>query len=137
MTWFGMDALIMLILFIVFIPISALLLWASTMIFKLREHSFKTAFQVALFVGVINLITSWVTLNTLSLILSSAITYTVIIIAGMFVVKQIYRLKIGMTLGVWAVWFIASTITMILTSLVLGLVIGIVFVLLKLPAPAI
>ena len=73
MAWFDVTSLIMLILFIILLPVSALLLWLTAKIFKIQDQSFKTVFQVVLFVGVINLIISWVTINIFSVLMASLI----------------------------------------------------------------
>ncbi len=128
MTWFGIETLMMLILFIIFIPVSALILMLSATLFKLEDTSFKTAIQVALLIGVTNLLASWITTNTVSTLVSNIISYFITIVVGILVIKQIYGLELKKTLLVWLVWFILNGIAMVVISIVLGLIFGLAIV---------
>ena len=103
------------------IPISALLLMLSTKFFKLSDQSYMTALKVALIVGVVSFVLSLIGSFSLALVvITSALSFIVSILLGIWLIKTNYSLDWQKTLLVWVVWFILGLILGFIIALVLG-----------------
>tara|TARA_Y100000031_G_scaffold152830_1_gene196807 strand:- start:44 stop:457 length:414 start_codon:yes stop_codon:yes gene_type:complete len=115
------SVIVLLISTAVTIPISALLLMLSTKFFKLSDQSYMTALKVALIVGVVSFVLSLIGTFSLALVvITSALSFIVSILLGIWLIKTNYSLDWQKTLLVWVVWFILGLILGFIIALVLG-----------------
>ena len=115
------SVIVLLISTAVTIPISALLLMLSTKFFKLSDQSYMTALKVALIVGVVSFVLSLIGSFSLALVvITSALSFIVSILLGIWLIKTNYSLDWQETLLVWVVWFILGLILGFIIALVLG-----------------
>ena len=81
---------------IVMIFLGALLLLISTKIFKLKDQSYMTALKVALIIYVINFVLGLIGTAALSVaIVMGVLSFLVLILLGMYLIKKYYKLDIS------------------------------------------
>jgi len=97
------------LIWIVTIPFSALLLMASTRIFKLKEKSYKTAIKVIVIIGFLGFaftllfqkfFVDWF------MYLESVKFIVLYILVTLLLIKKFYAISIKKTFAVWVVWLI-------------------------------
>src|SRR6056297_3031251 len=97
------------LIWIVTIPFSALLLMASTRIFKLKEKSYKTAIKVIVIIGVLGFAFTWFFQKFLVdwfMYLESVKFIVLYILLTLLLIKKFYAISIKKTFAVWVVWLI-------------------------------
>lgn len=103
--------------------LSALLLMVSAKIFKLKDQSFKTAIKVTLILYVINFVLSLIGIFSLkTAVVMSVLSFIVLIVLGMYLIKKYHALDWGKAALVWLVWFILSLIVGFIIAAILGLI---------------
>jgi len=101
----GALAVVVAIIFaIVGILASALLLWVTTKMFKTKDSSFKTAFVIAVTVGVVSYLLYFIPF--VGFFLSLAVS----IALGIALIMKRYKVRFGLGIAIWLVWAIFSFI---------------------------
>ena len=118
--------LVSLILTVVLIPLSALLLMLTTMMFKLSDKSYKTAIKITLIIGVVrfvlDLIAKLIENTAVSLTIGVISFIGVSIVLALFLVKNNYNLEWGKAALVWLVWLVLSIILYLIIAFIVGIV---------------
>ncbi|MBW2993561.1 hypothetical protein KY317_03240 [Candidatus Woesearchaeota archaeon] len=110
---------------VIMIIVGALLLMVSAKIFKLKDQSFKTALKVVLIIYVINFVLGLIGIISLgTALIMSVLSFLVLIILGIYLIKKYYNLDLGKAVLVWIVWFILSLIAGFIIGIILGLILG-------------
>jgi len=123
--------------------ISALFLWFSTKIFKIKKSTYVKAFRITFILGVIGFAVNVLAmlfsyLPRIGLILTgilSTILLLFIIFLSIWLIKQDYRIDLGKTFLVWIVWIIMSAVFYSIVAVILGFLIGAAFIGLKYLTP--
>lgn len=119
--------ILLIITTIIVIPLSALLLWLTTKIFRLKDQRYKTAFLIILIILLVNLVFSlirslfqgYVLLNFISgIILWILISF----LFAWWLIKTKYKLDWGKSFLVWLVWIIFNFILMTIASIILSII---------------
>jgi hypothetical protein len=119
----GMLVLSQVITLIVMVFLSALLLVISVKIFKLKDQSYMTALKIALIIYVINFVLGLIGLAALSVaIVMGVLSFLVLILLGMYLIKKYYKLDWGKAALTWLVWFILTLIVGFIIALIIGII---------------
>ena len=106
---------------IVMVIVSALLLMLSAKIFKLKDQSYMTALKVVLILYVINFVFSLIGILSLpAALIMSILSFIVLIVLGIYLIKKFYKLDWGKSALLWLVWFILSLIAGFIVGLILA-----------------
>ena len=129
-----LGLLISLIFIVIGAAISALFLWLSTKIFKIKKATYKNAFRITLLLGAIgfasytiNLLFSY--LDRVGIILAgivSTILGLLAIFLSIWLVKQIYRKDWGKT---FLVWIVLIAMSAVVYGIVMAIILFILFIL--------
>lgn len=115
---------------IVGIVISSLLLWVTTKLlakpFGVKDTGFKTAFIVALIIGVVNYVIGLVLgfVPVIGAFVAGAAGLIVGILLGYYLIKRNYSLNTGHAIVVLIVWFVMSWIA----TAILGAIFAAIFI---------
>ncbi len=112
--------------FVVMTILASLILMLSAKIFKLKDQSFMTALKIVLIIYVITFVLSLIGLTSLSVALIMAVlSFVVMVVLGIYLIKTFYKLKWGKSILVWLVWFILAWIVGAIVGAIL-VVIGLI-----------
>ncbi len=122
MVWFDLSVLIQFAVLVITLPISAYLLFGLSKTFKLREHEYRTAFNITLIILSLQFLVSWVCSNIMPAIAATAVTYVITASSSLILIQREYSLKLENALPVWFCWFILMLIVVLLASLIVGFI---------------
>ncbi|MBI4144631.1 hypothetical protein HY493_00300 [Candidatus Woesearchaeota archaeon] len=115
---------------VVGIVVSSLLLWVTTKLlaktFGIKDTGFKTAFVVALILGIVNYVIGLVLgfVPIIGAFVAGAVGLIVGILLGYYLVKKHYALNTGHAIVVLVVWFVLSWIA----TAILGAIFAAIFI---------
>ena len=104
--------------------ISAGFLKLTTVLFKTKDHSFKTALLTSLWVLLVELVIQFPTIflneaNKIFEIIFLFISWIIIIVFGIVLIRHVYRQDLGRTLLLWLIWRVLTNIVTMLLFLIL------------------
>ena len=110
---------------IIMVIVGILLLILSAKIFKLKNQSFKTALKIVLIIYVINIVFGLIGLFSFGFaILMLILSFLILVILGIYLVKKYYNLDWGKSILVWLVWFILLLIAGFIMRVIVTLISG-------------
>jgi len=116
------------IIAVVMIFLSALLLMLSAKIFKLKDKSYMTALKITAIVYVVNFVLALIGMFSLSLaIVMSVLSFLVLILLAMYLIKTFYKIAWGKAALTWLVWFILSLIVGFIIAAIMAVIFAGVF----------
>jgi hypothetical protein len=131
----GMGVVASLISIVIFIFVNALLLMAATKIFKLKDSSYKTALWVTAILGGVSFLIGLLIglLPTLAGIIGTLLTWVVVgVLLAMYLIKVKYELEWNKAALTWLVYFVFALVA----KLIVGAILGIIFLAIGLGALA-
>jgi len=103
-----------LILVFVLIFLSALLLFFSTKIFKIKKTTYLTALIVAAIIEIFQFIS-----ETIPYEINSLLIIALTIPLGIFLIKKFYKKDWKLTLKIWVVWYLMDLVLAVVVVLFL------------------
>ena len=109
----------------ILIFVNALLLMASTKIFKVEDSSYKSALWVTAILGLAGFIIGIVIglLPVLAGVIGTILTWVVVgVLLAVYLIKIKYNLDFGKAALVWLVYFVFALIAYFIIAMVLGII---------------